>query len=87
MPPPVGRSLLYERGTGFASALREHRLDLLVEEDELGRRRSALALETSSAGSRARGYSWLYDTFITQANEGCDFAFLRKVGGSIKLSP
>jgi hypothetical protein len=29
---------------------------------------SALALEASSAGSHAPGYSWLYDTFISQAN-------------------
>jgi hypothetical protein len=63
------------------------------DEEELTKRngwkldgRSALALETSSAGSHARGYTWLYDTFITQANEDCDFAFLRK-GDINKLSP
>jgi hypothetical protein len=63
------------------------------DEEELTKRngwkldgRSALALETSSAGSHARGYTWLYDTFITQANEDCDLAFLRK-GDINKLSP
>jgi dihydroxy-acid dehydratase len=24
-----------------------------------------------------RGYSWLYQTHVTQADEGCDFDFLR----------
>jgi dihydroxy-acid dehydratase len=72
---------LVRTGDRIRLSLREHRLDLLVEEGELARRRSAFALETSSAGFHARGYSWLYDTFITQANEGCDFAFLRKDSG------
>ena len=75
-----GPLALVRTGDRIRLSVREHRLDLLVEADELDRRRSALALETSSAGSHARGYSWLYDTFITQANEGCDFAFLRKGG-------
>ncbi len=76
----MGLLALVRTGDRIRLSVREHRLDLLVEPDELNRRRSALALESSSAGSHARGYSWLYDTFITQANEGCDFAFLRKGG-------
>jgi dihydroxy-acid dehydratase len=79
-----GPLALVRTGDRIRLSVREHRLDLLVEEDELGRRRSALALEKSSARPYARGYSWLYDTFITQANEGCDFAFLRKAGGNNK---
>ena len=82
-----GPLALVRTGDRIRLSVREHRLDLLVEADELGRRRSALALETSSVESHARGYSWLYDTFITQANEGCDFAFLRKAGGIKKFSP
>jgi len=59
-------------------SVRERRLELLVEESELERRRPLMANKSTS--SPARGYSWLYDTFITQANEGCDFAFLKKNG-------
>jgi hypothetical protein len=30
------------------------------------------------AEAQNRGYTWLYDNFITQAEQGCDFSFLRK---------
>jgi dihydroxy-acid dehydratase len=59
-------------------SVRERRLDLLVDETELERRRSRVPNDTASSSSR--GYSWLYDAFITQANEGCDFSFLRRNG-------
>jgi dihydroxy-acid dehydratase len=76
-----GPLALVRTGDRIRLSVRERRLDLLVEEDELDRRRSALAIDTNSAAPlHARGYSWLYDTFITQANEGCDFAFLKKNG-------
>ena len=76
-----GPLALIRTGDRIRLSVRERRLDLLVEEDELDRRRSALAIDTNSAAPlRTRGYSWLYDTFITQANEGCDFAFLKKNG-------
>jgi dihydroxy-acid dehydratase len=50
----------------------------LLEERELERRRSLSAHQPTS--SSTRGYSWLYDNFVTQANEGCDFTFLQKNG-------
>jgi dihydroxy-acid dehydratase len=59
-------------------SVRERRLDLLVDETELERRRSRVV--KAEASSSTRGYSWLYDEFITQANEGCDFSFLRRNG-------
>lgn len=76
-----GPLALVRTGDRIRLSVRERSLDLLVEENELDRRRSALAIDTNSAAPlHARGYSWLYDTFITQANEGCDFAFLKKNG-------
>src|SRR5258707_5185682 len=72
---PLG---LIRTGDEIKLSVRERRLDLLIEERELERRRSLSANQPTS--SSARGYSWLYDNFITQANECCDFAFLQKNG-------
>jgi dihydroxy-acid dehydratase len=73
-----GPLALVQTGDRIRLSVRERRLDLLIEERELERRRSLSANQPTS--SSARGYSWLYDNFITQANEGCDFAFLQKNG-------
>ena len=47
-------------------------LDLLVEPDELGRRRA----DWKPVAKPARGYGRLYADHVTQANEGCDLDFL-----------
>lgn len=49
------------------------RLDLLVDEAELERRRNS---RTPRPAPYARGYGRLFAQHITQANEGCDFDFL-----------
>jgi dihydroxy-acid dehydratase len=49
-------------------------LELMVDDAELARRRSALVRPDRAP---ARGYQRLYDEQILQADEGCDFAFLR----------
>ena len=67
-----------QTGDRIRLSVRERRLDLLVAATELERRRSVFA--GNPAPSSTRGYSWLYDNFITQANEGCDFAFLKRDG-------
>ncbi len=50
------------------------RLDLLVDEDELARRRAAWRAPPPRYG---RGFGALYAAHVTQANEGCDFKILR----------
>lgn len=50
------------------------RLDLLVDEAELARRRSAW--QPPPPHSR-RGYGWLFEKHVLQADQGCDFDFLR----------
>ncbi len=55
------------------------RLELLVDEAELARRRAAW--ETSPRRKLPkRGYARLYETSVLQADEGCDFDFLRRDG-------
>jgi dihydroxy-acid dehydratase len=65
-------------GDRIRLSVRARRLDLLVDDTELERRRSLFP--SSLAPSPTRGYSWLHHNFITQANEGCDFAFLKRDG-------
>jgi dihydroxy-acid dehydratase len=81
-----GPLAVVQTGDRIRLSVRERRLDLLVEAAELEHRLSRLDLERSSAGSSARGYSWLYSRFITQADQGCDFTFLRKDHGAAALA-
>ena len=50
------------------------RLDLLVDEEELRRRRNAW---TPPERKDERGYRRLHQDHVLQANRGCDFDFLR----------
>jgi dihydroxy-acid dehydratase len=51
------------------------RLDLLVDDEELSRRRAAFSPPAASALS---GYGELFVRHVTQANLGCDFDFLAR---------
>ena len=68
-----GPLALARTGDRVRLSVRERRLDLLVPEDELGRRREAWR----PPAPPARGYARLYAEQVVQAPEGCDFAFLR----------
>ena len=56
------------------------RLDLLVDEAELARRRAAW---TAPEAAHRRGYVQLFTSHVTQAHEGCDFDFLRGAAGAV----
>ncbi len=56
----------------------ERRLDLLVEPEELDRRRQEWQ---APALKHRRGYAALYVEQVTQADEGCDFRFLQGAPG------
>jgi dihydroxy-acid dehydratase len=53
----------------------KRRLDMLVEDSEISRR---LRDGQSPAPGVERGYGWLYQRHVRQADEGCDFDFLRR---------
>lgn len=53
----------------------KRRLDLLVERSEIERR---LKEVTTQISHYKRGYGWLFAQHVLQADEGCDFGFLRK---------
>jgi dihydroxy-acid dehydratase len=50
------------------------RLDVLVDDSELAARRAAW---TPPEKKDVRGYRRLYEDRVLQANEGCDFDFLK----------
>ena len=53
------------------------RLTLCVDEDELDRRRTEWKPSHPVA---SRGYTWLYQQHVLQADQGCDFDFLTAAG-------
>jgi len=60
------------------------RLDMLVDEDELARRRAAW---TPPAPHYERGWGWMFSRHVTQADKGCDFDFLERDFGAAAGEP
>jgi len=59
-------------GDRIRMSVKERRLDLLVDPTELSRRGVVTSLRVP-----ARGYRRLYLEHVLQADDGCDFDFLR----------
>jgi dihydroxy-acid dehydratase len=70
-----GPLALVRNGDRIRLSVRERRLDLMVEEKELARRKAAWQPPVAAP---ARGYAKLYMDHVLQAEHGCDFDFLRK---------
>jgi dihydroxy-acid dehydratase len=68
-----GPLALVRSGDRIRLSVRERKLDLLVDEEELARRRAAFR----PAPRPTRGYAKLYADHILQADQGCDFDVLR----------
>jgi dihydroxy-acid dehydratase len=62
----------------------ERRLDMLVSEDEIARRRREWKAPAPLAG---RGYGWMFAQHISQADQGCDFDFLERSFGRSAKEP
>jgi dihydroxy-acid dehydratase len=72
-----GPLALVENGDRIRVSVSNRSVDLLVDEKTLAARRAKLPPAPPQA---TRGHSWLHDQFMTQAEEGCDFSFLKKEG-------
>ncbi len=70
---PIG---LVRTGDRIKLSVSEKKIDLLVDEEELARRGGQLA-PSDRDGSASRGYARLYAQEVLQADEGCDFAFMK----------
>jgi len=71
-----GPLALVRNGDRIRLSVQAKRIDLLVDEAELDRRRED-TLSGGSAPAPLRGYDRLYAEQVLQADEGCDFAFLK----------
>jgi dihydroxy-acid dehydratase len=70
-----GPLALVRNGDRIKLSVKERRIDLLVSEAELQKRKSAWQPPVTPP---ARGYAKLYMDHVLQAEHGCDFDFLRK---------
>src|SRR5262245_34685628 len=71
---PLG---LVRTGDKIRLSVKERRLDLLVDESELQRRRASPGVRPGGSDTLLRGYDKLFRESVLQAPEGCDFDFLR----------
>ena len=75
-----GPLALLKTGDKIRINIKERRIDMLVDDDELVRRREAWR---PPAPKFQRGYGWMFSQHIKQADEGCDFDYLEtKFGAS-----
>jgi dihydroxy-acid dehydratase len=70
-----GPLALVRNGDRIKLSVRERKIDLLVSEAELQKRKSAWKAPSEPP---SRGYAKLYMDHVLQAEHGCDFDFLRK---------
>jgi dihydroxy-acid dehydratase len=76
----VGGALaLVKNGDMIRLDVAGRRIELLVDDAELAKRRADLKPQGPPQGAR-RGYAHLFNETILQADEGCDFDFLRRDG-------
>ncbi|MEO9903612.1 dihydroxy-acid dehydratase [Nisaea sp.] len=78
-----GPLALVRNGDRIALSVKEKRLDLLVDEAELSRRRADL-ITTERDPQTLRGYDRLYAEEVLQADQGCDFSMLQPVTKNLK---
>jgi dihydroxy-acid dehydratase len=70
-----GPLALVKNGDRIKLSVKDRKIELLVSEDELRKRKSGWK---SPAAAPLRGYAKLYMDHVLQAEHGCDFDFLRK---------
>ena len=79
-----GPLALIRSGDRIRVSVAARRIDMLVDEEEIARRRAAWR---SPAPRYGRGYGWMFARHIKQANEGCDFDFLETDFGAPVAEP
>jgi len=74
-----GPLALVKNGDVIRLDVKQRSIDLLVDDAELDKRRAALRPQSTPEWA-ARGYAHLFNETILQADEGCDFDFMRGKG-------
>ncbi len=79
-----GPLALLETGDIVRLDLPARRLDMLVDDAEIARRRAAWV---APEPRYARGWGYLFQRHVSQANDGCDFDFLTRSFGPAAAEP
>lgn len=79
-----GPLALLKTGDIIRLDLPARRLDMLVSEEELARRRAAWVAPEPHF---QRGWGWMFTRHVTQADQGCDFDFLERDFGAAAGEP
>ncbi len=79
-----GPLALLQTGDIVKLDLENRRLDMLVEDDEIERRKAAW---TPPDPLFERGYGWMFSKHVTQADKGCDFDYLERDFGKAAGEP
>lgn len=79
-----GPLALLQTGDLVRLDLPKRSLDMLVDEDELTRRREGLRAPEPRF---ARGWGWIFSRHVTQADQGCDFDYLQSDYGRAAGEP
>lgn len=74
-----GPLALVRNGDQIKLSVKNKSIELLVSNEELAQRKLGWKSENIPAEQR-RGYDRLYSSEVSQADEGCDFAFLQPIG-------
>ena len=74
-----GPLALVKTGDTIKLDVKGRKIDLMVDAAELKKRQAALAKRATPEWAK-RGYAHLFNETITQADEGCDFDFMRRDG-------
>jgi dihydroxy-acid dehydratase len=74
-----GPLALVKNGDMIRLDVKKRSIDLMVDDAELEKRRAALTPPATPEWA-ARGYAYLFNETILQADEGCDFDFMRARG-------
>jgi len=72
-----GPLALVRTGDRIRMSVKDRKLDLLVDAAELTRRRQEWSGRAAARAKPQRGYAKLYFDTVLQADQGCDFDFLR----------
>ncbi|WP_339114989.1 L-arabinonate dehydratase [Thioclava sp. GXIMD2076] len=79
-----GPLALLKTGDIVRMDLENRRLDMLVDEEEIARRRAEW---TPPAPRYERGYGYMFSKHVTQADKGCDFDYLQRDFGATAPEP
>ena len=74
-----GPLALVKTGDTIKLDVKNRKIDLMIDQAEMKKRVAALA-KTSTPDWAQRGYAHLFYETITQADDGCDFDFMRRDG-------